>query len=85
MDLIDTSTLSLSIGAIVCILVILVSKYSLDHRNKDLANAEKMDYTSIWMYSVAAGVGMGAITLVLYKQFLVYRASTDLMTENFYN
>jgi len=85
MDFIDTSTLSLSIGAIVCIVVILLAKYGLESRNKNLAPEEALDYTTIWVYAIAAGIGSGVIALVLYKQFLVYRSNHDLLTDNFYN
>ena len=85
MGLVDTSTLSLSIGAVVCIVTILLTKYSLEHRNKNLAEEEKIEYKNIWMYSIAAGVGIGAIALVLYKQLLIYRSNHDILKGDFYN
>ena len=85
MDLIDTSTLSLSIGGISCIVAILITKYFLESRNKDLAEEQKIEYNKIWMYSIAAGIGVGVVALLVYKQFLMYRANSEIMTENFYD
>lgn len=85
MDIIDTSKLSLSIGAIVCIITILVVKYTLDRRNQELVDEEKISYNTIWLYAIAVGIGIGVIALVLYKQFLIYRANNELLTDNFYN
>jgi hypothetical protein len=84
-NLVDTSTLSLSIGAIVFIICTGVSKYMLEQRNKNLSSEDKLDSTYIVGYSMVVGIGLSVIALIMYKQTLVYKGNNDILTDNFYS
>ena len=83
-SLIDTKPLSLSIGGIFCIIGILVVKYLLESRNKDLVETEKIEYNILWMYSIFSGLVVGFLAMVIYKQFLTYQSQHDILTGSFY-
>lgn len=82
MDLVDTSTLSLCIGGIVTIITILITKYMLEEKNKEFSSEEQ--FNNIWLYSLASGLGMGVITLIIYKQVILHQ-SNNIMTDSFYS
>lgn len=83
MDLIDTSVISLSIAGVLAIISILLSKYYLDRRQTE-DSENKMESTTVWMYSLIIGLVVGILSLILYKQFMIYRGNNELMTDGFY-
>ena len=62
-----------------------VKKLVTDIRNKNLAPEDQIEYNKCLMYSGVVGVIAGIIALLVYKQVLVHKGSSDLMTENFYS
>lgn len=78
MDLIDTSALSLFIGAVVFITVAYAVKYYLEHNNNEL------EYNMLIGYSAIAGLITSLIVLIVYKKVLISNGNNAIMTDNFY-
>lgn len=81
MDLIDTSPIALGIGIVICIITILITKYLLE---KKLTDENKLDNTQVIGYSILAGIILGMLSLIIYKQFILYKSNNEILTDNFY-